>query len=566
MAPHATTAALELASEVEELYFGAALTRGPRALTLLPVRPGGASERLEHDALLRRARGAAAGLAGSGVVQAGEPFLLIANTGLDEVTTFLGALLLGALPVPVAPPAGLVGLDGWVTRIERTARALGATAVVGPAATLEFLTTHGVDLPLVDAAAFPRDGAGRAGVAAGPAYVQLTSGSTADPKGVLIGHRHVAANVHMIGFGSEVRDGDRVASWLPLYHDMGLVGTLLFSLYWNLDLVLLPPQAFLTRPARWLEAISRHRCTLSPAPAFAFPYVAHRARDEEVAGLDLSSWRVAYCGAEPIHPRAVERFTGRFAAQGLSAGTIFPCYGLAEATLAVTFAPPGRGVRELAVSRRRLAAEGQVAPPESDADRLDLVLNGRPLAELSVEVRDEEGRPLPPGRTGAVFVRGASVAHGYYRNADATRAAFADDGWLDTGDLGAIVDGELVVIGRRKDLIIVRGRNHAAIDLEWAAQSVEGVRPGSAAAFAVTDEAEGTEAAALAAEVGQEETDWSRGAIAVAVQQAVLARTGLLLKDIVLLPPGTIPKTTSGKVQRARVRAMYEAGELRDPR
>lgn len=558
-----TTELLELASEVEELYFGAALARGPRAVTLLAARAGGPSERLEHDGLLRRARGAAAGLLASGRVRPGEPFLLVANTGLDEVAALLGALLLGALPVPMAPPAGLVGLEAWVDRVERTAAALGATAVAGQSGALDFLATHGVALPAVDLGGLPHDGPPSRGVAAGPAYVQLTSGSTADPKGVLIGHQHVAANVHMIGFGSEVRPGDRVASWLPLYHDMGLVGTLLFSLYWNLDLVLLPPQAFLTRPARWLEAISRHGCTLSPAPAFAFPYVAHRARDEELAGLDLSTWRVAYCGAEPIHPRAIERFTRRFAARGLSAGAIFPCYGLAEATLAVTFAPPGRGVREVAVSRRRLAADGLVGPPESEADRLDLVLNGRPLAELSVEVRDDAGQPLPPGHAGAVFVRGASVAHGYYRDGAATRAAFGGDGWLDTGDLGCVIDGELAVIGRRKDLIIVRGRNHAAIDLEWAAQAVEGVRPGSAAAFAAADEAEGTEAPVLAAEVGADETDWSRGAIAAGVREAVLSRTGLRLKDVVLLAPGTLPKTTSGKVQRARVRALYEAGELK---
>ncbi len=565
MAPLASTAPLELASEVEELYFQAALTRGPAALTLLPVRPGDhePAERLGYDALLRRARGAAQGLLATGAVRAGAPFLLVAATGLEEVTTFLGGLLVGALPVPISPPTGLVGLEGWVARVVGAARALGATAVVGGAGTLELLAAHGVDLPLVAAGAFPLDGAPVEGTPAAGAYVQLTSGSTADPKGVRIGHRHVAANVHMIGFGSEVRPGDRVCSWLPLYHDMGLVGTLLFSLYWNLDLVLLPPQAFLTRPARWLQAISRHGCTLSPAPAFAFPYVAHRARDEDVAGLDLSAWRVAYCGAEPIHPRAIERFTDRFAAQGLSRGTIFPCYGLAEATLAVTFAPPGRGVREVAASRRRLAADGLVAPPESDADRLELVLNGRPLPELAVEVRDDDGRPVAPGRTGAVFVRGASVADGYHGAPEATRAAFGQDGWLDTGDLGAIVEGELVVIGRRKDLIIVRGRNHAAIDIEWAAQAVEGVRPGSAAAFAVADAHEGTEGAALAAEVSPDETEWSRAAIGLAVQQAVLVHTGLLLKAVVLLPPGTIPKTTSGKVQRARVKALHEAGELR---
>jgi fatty-acyl-CoA synthase len=201
---------------------------------------------------------------------------------------------------------------------------------------------------------------------------------------------------------------------------------------------------------------------------------------------------------------------------------------------------------------------GEVAPPAGDADRLDLVLNGRPLPELEVEVRGPDGRPVPPGRTGAVWVRGASVVRGYHG-----APPRAPGEWLETGDLGALVDGELVVFGRAKDLIIIRGRNHAPIDLEWAAQGAPGVRPGSAAAFAVDDPDEGTEGAVLACEVGEEETDWSRGAIAAQVQEVVLARTGLRLREVVLLPPGTVPKTTSGKVQRARARALFLEGRLR---
>lgn len=553
-------ATMRIESEVESIYFRDALARGPRALRVLPARPSGAEEVVPYDALLARARGAAAGLEAGGV-RPGDPFLLVAGTGVDEVAALLGGLLLGALPVPVAPGAGLAGLGAWVRRLERTADALGAAAVAARTGIVEFLRSRDLALPLVDVGALPASGPARPGVAAGDAYVQLTSGSTAEPRGVLVGHAHVAANLEMIGRASDVREDDRAASWLPLYHDMGLVGVLLFCLRWNLDLALLPPQAFRTRPARWLETISRHRCTLSPAPAFAYPYAAHRVTDAERAGLDLSSWRVAYCGAEPIQPRAVERFVERFAPAGLSPGALLPCYGLAEATLAVTFTPPGRGVREVALSRVRLA-QGEVAPPVDAHDRLDLVKNGAPLPGLEVEVRDERGRPVAPGRTGAVFVRGPSVARGYLRDAAATAAAFCADGWLDTGDEGCFVDGELVVIGRRKDVIIVRGRNHAAIDLEWAAQSVSGVRPDAVAAFASPDHHEGTEAPVLALEVEPTLTEGSRAALAAQVADAVLAHTGLRLRDVLLLPPGAVPRTTSGKVQRARLRSMYLDGLL----
>lgn len=553
---------------VEALYFETALRRGDRSLTLFSSRSGGKSEALPYADLLAQARGAAEGLEASGQVRAGAPFILVGATGLDEVVTFLGALLLGAHPALVSPPVGLVGLEGWVARVVRTAEALGATAVVGGASTIDFLRTHGVTLPLVDCGRRPLSGRARPEVKADVAYLQLTSGSTADPKAVVVGHDNATANIDMIGHGSGVTHDDRVASWLPLYHDMGLLGTLLFALRHGLDLVLLPPQAFLTRPVRWLEAISQHRCTLSPAPAFAFPYVAHRAKDEELAGLDLASWRIAYCGAEPIHGPAVRRFVERLAPRGLRAGTIFPCYGLAEATLAVTFGPPQRGLREVALSRRALG-DGRAAPPVDDADRLDMVLNGTPLRGLEVQVRGDDGAPLAPGRIGAVWVRGRAVTRGYHRNQAATAASFAADGWLDTGDQGALIappgggECELVVVGRKKDLIIVRGRNYAPVDLEWAAQGVPGVRAGSVAAFAVSDANEGTEAAVVACEVSEQETDWTRGAIGARVQEAVLAHTGLRLSDVVLLPPGTIPKTTSGKVQRGRCRALYLEGKLR---
>ncbi len=568
--------------DVEGLYFAAPREGRRRALRFLPARSTGLGDlegglELDHAELLARARGAARALlrgvddgAGAAAVRPGAPFLLVAATEPGVVAAFLGGLLAGARPTPIAPPAGLVGLDAWVERTLGTARALGATAVVGPRLALELLagtlpSVAARDLPLVDVATLPLDGppcpgAGRAG----GGYVQLTSGSTALPRGVIVDHAQVAANATMIFAGSGGAPDDRVCSWLPLYHDMGLLGTLLFALVHGLDLTLLPPQAFLARPARWLEALSRHRATLSPAPSFAYPYVAHRARDAELAGLDLSAWRVAYCGAEPIHAPSVRRFVERLAPHGLRPGTLFPCYGLAEATLAVTFGPVGRGLREVALSRAGLA-RGEVAPPADPDDATALVLNGRPLPGLELELRDDDGGPCAAGRVGRVFVRGPSVTPGYWGDPEGTAAARDAAGWLDTGDLGALVDGELVVVGRRKDVLIVRGRNLPPTELEWAAQGVPGVRPGSAAAFSVPDAVQGTEVPVVVCEVAADTPAWTRGAIAAQVAEHVLARAGVRPRDVLLLDPGAVPKTTSGKVQRARARALYLEGGLAAP-
>jgi acyl-CoA synthetase (AMP-forming)/AMP-acid ligase II len=542
----------ELTSEAEALWWRAALARPGRGLTVLPQRPGGEPVRVSWEALLLEARGAARGLEAAGV-RPGAPFLLIAASEHPVLVAFLGGLLLGAQPVPIHPPLGLNGLEAWLQHLRSAGEALGATALVGPGPLLDLVPDAATPLPRVDACRLPRRGEPYPDRELSEAYVQLTSGSTARPKGVRISHANLAANLHQIGWCSEVAADDVVVSWLPLYHDMGLVGTFMFSLYWNLDLVLLPPTAFLTRPLRWLQALSDYGGSLSPAPAFAYSYVAHRVRDRDLEGLDLSRWKVAYCGAEPIQPAGVRRFTDRLAPCGLNPGTLLPCYGLAEATLAVTFPPVGRGVVTRAVSRRSLA-EGVQADPRDADDTLELVLLGEPLPEFQVEIRDAEGRPTAPGRTGAVWIRGASVSAGYLGQPP------RDDAWHDTGDLGMWIDGELAVVGRRKDLIIVRGRNHVPIDLEWAAEAVDGVRVGSAVAFAVPGPKD-TEAPVLACEVKADEPDWTRGAIARAVLEAVQREAGLRLHDLVLLDPGTVPRTTSGKVKHGDSRARYLEGE-----
>lgn len=546
---------MKLVSEVEALYFGAAATRGPRKLIVYPERRGEPVE-VPYDALLERARGASDGLLASGAIRAGEPFLLLAGNDLETVVAFLGGLLAGALPVPITPPLGFGGLDPWLDRLEATAERLGATAVVGPAAFLELTRKT---LPVVDTAALPTDGPGRPGVTTGVSHVQLTSGSTAAAKGVLITHGNLLANIAGIGERSGITEDDCVVSWLPLYHDMGLVGALLFSIHHNVDLALLSPVTFLTRPVSWLEAIDRHRGSLSPAPSFAYPYVAHRLR-KQTPNLDLSSWRVAYCGAEPIQHEAVQRFVDLLAPCRLNPGTLLPCYGLAEATLAVTFVPVGRGLERRSVSRAALA-RNQVREPDGATDTETLVLLGTALPDVEIQLRDSEGAPTAPDAVGSVWLRGETVTPGYYRDEAATAATRDAEGWLDTGDLGCWIDGELALIGRTKDIIIVRGSNHAPVSLEWAAEAVDGVRAGSAVAFAAPDPS-GTEGAVVGCEVSEDETDWARGAIARQIEDAVTRRVGLRPLDVVLLDPGAIPKTTSGKIRRAHTRELYLQGRL----
>ncbi len=547
---------MKLVSDVERLYFRGAAARGPRALLIYPERRGEPT-RIGYDELLERARGAAAGLEASGAVCPNEPFLLLAGSDVETVAAFLGGVLLGALPVTFSPPLGLGGLDAWQSRLDHAVRVLGATAVVGPAAFLDLL---GDTLPRVDSGDLPRVGPGRPDTPLGASHIQLTSGSTSDAKGVVITHENLEANLYGIGWCSEVVEQDVVVSWLPLYHDMGLVGAVLFSLFWNLDLVLLSPVSFLTRPVSWLQAISAHKGSLSPAPSFAFPYVAHRLRGK-TPDVDLSSWRVAYCGAEPIQRAAVQRFVDFLSPCGLSQGTLLPCYGLAEVTLAATFVPAGRGLESRRVSRRALAA-GRVLPPEDVDDAEELVLLGTALPEVEIEVRDEQGGVCAEGVVGSVWLRGPSVTPGYFRDDSATTASRDSEGWLDTEDLGCFTEGELALIGRTKDIIIVRGSNHAPATLEWAAEAVEGVRPGTAAAFAIPDSDSGTESAVLVCEVAEDESDWSRGAIARQVEDAVLERVGLRLRDVRLLAPGAIPKTTSGKIRRAHTRELYLTGDL----
>jgi 1-acyl-sn-glycerol-3-phosphate acyltransferase len=399
----------------------------------------------------------------------------------------------------------------------------------------------------------------------GPALIQYTSGSTGDPKGVLLSHANVLANIRAIGEAIGVRPDDVGVSWLPLYHDMGLIGSWLASLYFGIPIVILSPLAFLARPSRWLWALGAHRGTMSPAPNFAFDLCVRRIADDEIQGLDLSSWRVAFNGSEAVSPDTLERFARRFAPYGLRAEALCPVYGLAEAAVALTVPPIGRGPRVLAVDRERFerAREARPAAPGAPAP-LRHVACGRPIPGHEVRVVDAAGRPAPDRTEGRIEFRGPSVMQGYFRNPEATRAVAREGGWLDSGDLGYWAEGDLVVTGRRKDVIIKAGRNLHPAGVEEVAGEVPGVRKGCVAAFGVPDPALGTERLVVVAETREREAE-AREALRRQVGERVTGVLGVPPDRVVLAPPGAVLKTSSGKIRRAATRDAYVAGILERP-
>jgi acyl-CoA synthetase (AMP-forming)/AMP-acid ligase II len=351
---------------------------------------------------------------------------------------------------------------------------------------------------------------------------------------------------------------DVLVSWLPLYHDMGLIGCLLGAAGYPGPLVLIPPEHFLARPALWLRAVGRHRGTISAAPHFAYAYAAERVRDGDLDGLSLRSWRIALDGAEPVTVGALQRFAARFAGSGLDPGALMPVYGLSEASLAVTFSPPGRPPLAEGLDPARLAA-GEVIP-----GRRQVVSVGRPVPGVEVEVRDDEGTPLPERRLGRIHVRGPSVMQGYFGDEEATGRALRG-GWLDTGDLGFHASGELFVHGRAKDLVIVRGANHAPEEFESALAGISGLRPGCAVALGfVPPEGDGEELLVLAERVrGAREPG---PALETEIRAAVLSHTGVKAHTVRLLEPGTLPRTSSGKMRRAEALRRFLDGTLLPPR
>ena len=527
------------------------------------------TETFTYGQLLASARQIAAGLRGRGV-RAGDFVALMLPTGLEFFQSFHGILLAGAVPVPIYPPTRPGQIEDHLRRQAGILQNCEAAALLSfdaarlaahilsslvPSlrcvATPEELRGEGASLPV---------GADHHGGAGEIAFLQYTSGSTGSPKGVTLDHGNLLANIRAWGRAVALTPADVVVSWLPLYHDMGLIGAWLGSLYHACPLVLMSPLDFLARPERWLWAIHEHRGTVTAAPNFAFELCLRHADPQRLEGLDLSSWRYAANGAEPVAADTLARFVAAFRPYGFRAEALAPVYGLAECSVGLAVSPPGRGPLIDHVRREALAAGEAVPAADDDGDALRLVACGVPLPGHEVRVVDEDGIQLPPRRLGRVEFRGPSATRGYYRNAEAT-ARLIRDGWLDSGDLGYLTDGDIVITGRLKDMIIRGGRNLYPYELEEAVGGIAGIRRGCVAVFGANAAGDGTERLVVVAECRER----SEAARAELVRRINVLGTDLLgtpPDDVVLAPPHAVLKTSSGKIRRAATRDAYLAGSL----
>ena len=515
-----------------------------------------------------RALGACGQLQAYGVAP-GDRVALVLPTSIEFFDAFLGVLLAGAVPVPLYPPVRLGRLDEYAVRTARMLELVCACLVVtdrrvrrllGPAVAAARPPLGCVALEEV-AEATPRP---ECVTPDDLALVQFSSGTTVDPKPVALSHRAVVAQTLRLKCfwpQPEDRTVDSGVSWLPLYHDMGLIGCVLPALEHPGTLTLIPPELFVARPAVWLRTISHYRATISPAPNFAYGLCLDKIRDNDLDGVDLSCWRVALNGAEPVAPRVLRGFCERFAAWGFRPSAMTPVYGLSEAALAVTFSDVEAPFASRRFDRERLAREGQAAPA---ADGVELVALGRPLPDFALRIVDDDGRELRPGQVGRLLVQGPSLMEGYLDQPEAT-AAVLRDGWLETGDLGFLHDGLLFLTGRAKDVLILRGRNHSPHEVEDAAGSVAGVRAGCAAAVSWLPEGDTGERLLLLVEARRDVASDAYPQIASECAAAVRAAAGLHPDRVEVLAPGTLPRTSSGKLRRAETLRRWLARELDPP-
>lgn len=522
---------------------------------------------LPYRDLKARAETMARKLLGLGLHR-GDRMLLIADTTPEFVIAFVACQYAGVVPVPVSLPVGLGAKTGYVDQLALQLAGSGARAAMAAEGLGGFLAEAAEGANLLrhgEPAAF--DALPEAAVDLQPlgpderCYLQYSSGSTRFPLGVDVTQKALMANIlGMSSVGLDIRPEDRAISWLPFYHDMGLIGFMLGPICNQLSTDLLPTREFARRPTVWLTMISQNRNTVSYSPTFGYDLSMRRLSAEQIAALDLSCWRRAGIGGDMVQPFVLRRFAETFAAAGFREGAFVPAYGMAETCLAVAFAPAEDKVRVDRVMRDGLTAGRAEAASESADEHVarTFAICGAPLPGHVIEARDERGRPLPDRRVGRIFVRGPSVTPGYFNQPEATAAVLASDGWLDTGDLGYMISGEVVVTGRAKDLIIVNGRNIWPQDLEWAVEALPNLRRGDVAAFAVPDDHGGEEVVVL---VQARLTDVkARDELRRAVEGAVREQAAIDCR-VVLVPPHALPQTSSGKLSRSRARNNYLQGQ-----
>ncbi|OOO02038.1 MAG: Long-chain-fatty-acid--AMP ligase FadD26 [Chromatiales bacterium USCg_Taylor] len=496
-------------------------------------------------------------------LQPREAVVLMLPTGRDYFRCFMGVLLAGGIPVPVYPPTRQSQLDDHARRYRAILRNCQAAALItvpegralallfkAQTDTLRFIATAAELYPAADGIDIP------AIHADDTAFLQYTSGSTGHPKGVLLTHGNLLANIRAAGAALRVQTGDVFVSWLPLYHDMGLIGAWFGTLYHATPLIIMSPLSFLARPQRWLWAIHRYRGTLSAAPNFAYDLCARRIADADLDGMDLGSWRTALNGAESVNAATLRRFNARFSRYGFRPETMAPVYGLAEASLALTMPPVDRGPLIDRIDRKAFAERGIAIPAaETDPAAIEFVACGQPISGHEVRIADEGGRELPDRHQGHLQFRGPSATRGYYRNADATRDLIKGE-WLDPGDLAYVAQGDIYITGRTKDLVIRAGRNIHPHELEDAIGHIHGVRKDRIAVFGSPDPQTGTERLIVVAESRESRPD-KREQILARINEIATDLAGGPPDTVVLAPPGTVLRTSSGKIRRSASRDLY---------
>jgi len=543
---------------------------------------GGQEEVVSHAALLQGAQAVAAGLREQGL-EPGQTVAIMLPTSRDYFHSFFGVLLAGGIPVPIYPPLRPAQIEEHLRRharilanarvtllitvaearpLSRLLRSLveSMRAIVTVPELAARVTPAADETPRKKNEALLRSPCHNIG-SGDTAMLQYTSGSTGNPKGVILTHANLLANIRAMGAAIKAGSGDVFVSWMPLYHDMGLIGAWLGSLYYAIPLVVMSPLLFLTRPELWLWAIHRHRATLSGAPNFGYELCLRRIEDRHIEGLDLSAWRVAFNGAEPVSPDTLVRFHERFAPYGLRAETQMPVYGLAESSVGLAFPPLGRAPLIDRIQREPFTHARHALPAAADEPHaLRFVACGRPLPGHQVRIVDATGFEAGEREEGRLEFKGPSTTSGYFRNPEETRRLFRGD-WLDSGDLAYVAGGDIYITGRVKDIVIRAGRNIHPHELEEAVGNIAGIRKGCVAVFGVAAPGTGTERLVVLAETRETNTE-AHERLREEINAVASALIGTPPDDVVLAPPHSVLKTSSGKIRRAASREQYERGAI----
>lgn len=525
----------------------------------------GAEERyFTYQQLYSEAKRRAAHLSRLGLKK-GDRLVLMTSEAHEFVMSFLGCVIAGIIPAPISPPMMAKGSDSLVPPAARIVDDAGAKVLLTTESSKSFAAQilqsiagetnlitvesefSGEPPPFESLEIYPDD----------ICFLQYTSGSTTLPRGVMVSHANLMANMRafMGQHGMNPGPEDVGVSWLPLYHDMGLIGFILGPLVYIGPVIILSTTAFARDPRIWLKAIDKYRGTITYAPNFAYAQVVKRLRDSDLENLDLSCVRVAGCGAEPIHAPTLRSFAERLAPAGFQPEAFLPSYGMAESTLAISLHKPGTPIRTELINAEELKLGRAVPATSNNGSVREIVSCGFPLADHKLAIFDEERAILPEREVGEIVFKGPSVTHGYFQNPEATADAWRD-GWLYTGDLGYLADGELFVCGRSKELIIVRGANYYPQDIEWSIRELPGIKRGNVVAFSVNEG--GDERLVIIAESDARDVEALRQAIRVRILETV----GLEAFRVVLSPVGTLMRTTSGKLQRRKMKQLFEQGEI----